>query len=59
MFNLYFKLGISKGGGEYKTIFFKNGVYSVLKIWLDGGCSESPEQMGEIIKREYDKVFNS
>ena len=59
MFNLYFKLGISKGGGEYKTIFFKNGVYSVLKMWLEGGYVESSEQMGIIIKREYDKVFNS
>lgn len=59
MFNLYFKLGISKGDGEYKTIFFKNGVYSVLKMWLDGGCVESVEQMNQIIKREYDKVFNS
>ena len=59
MFNLYFKLGISKGGGEYKTIFFKNGVYSVLKMWPEGGYVESSEQMGIIIKREYDKVFNS
>lgn len=59
MFNLYFKLGISKSGGEYNTIFFKNGVYSVLKIWLEGGCVESIEQMSQIIKREYDKVFNS
>ena len=59
MFNLYFKLDISKGGGEYKTIFFKNGVYSVLKMWLEGGCVESAEEMSKIIKREYDKVFNS
>jgi len=59
IFDLYFKLGISKGGGEYKTIFFKNGVYSVLKMWLEGGCVESAEEMSKIIKREYDKVFNS
>lgn len=57
MFNLYFKLGISKSGGEYRTIFFKNGAYSVAKMWFDGGCSESPEQMGEIIKREYQKIL--
>ena len=57
MFNLYFKLGISKGGGEYKTIFFKNGVHSVLKMWLEGGYVESVEQMNQIIKREYDKLF--
>ena len=57
MFNLYFKLGISKSGGEYKTKFFKNGVYSVLKMWLEGGCVESSEQMGIIIKREYEKIY--
>ena len=57
MFNLYFKLGISKGGGEYKTIFFKNGAYSVLKMWFEGGCVESVEQMGDIIKREYKKIL--
>lgn len=57
MFNLYFKLGISKGGGEYKTIFFKNGVYSVAKMWFEGGCVESSEQMGIIIKREYEKIY--
>ena len=57
MFNLYFKLGISKGDGEYKTIFFKNGVFSVLKMWLEGGCVESVEKMNQIIKREYDKLF--
>ena len=59
MFNLYFKLGISNGSGECKTIFFKNGVFSVLKMWLEGGCVESAEEMSKIIKREYDKVFNS
>lgn len=57
IFDLYFKLGISKGDGEYKTIFFKNGVYSVLKMWLEGGCVESVTQMSQIIKREYDKLF--
>lgn len=57
IFNLYFKLGISKTGSEYKTIFFKNGVHSVLKMWLEGGCVESAEQMSQIIKREYSKLF--
>ena len=56
MFNLYFKLGISKSGGEYKTIFFKNGVHSVLKMWFEDGCIESSEQMNSIIKREYEKM---
>ena len=57
IFNLYFKLGISKSENEYKTIFFKNGVHSVLKMWFEGGCVESAEEMSEIIKREYSKVF--
>ena len=59
MFNLYFKLGISNGSGECKTIFFKNGVFSVLKMWLEGGCVESAEEMGKIVKREYDKIYSN
>lgn len=50
MFNLYFKLAISKSCGEYKTIFFKNGMYSVLKMWLEGGCVESAEEMSKFLK---------
>lgn len=58
MFKLYFKLGISKNVGDYKTIFFKNGVYSVLKMWFEDECIDSVEEMNMIIKREYNKVFN-
>jgi len=39
-------------------IFFRTGAYSVAKMWFDAGCVESSEQMGEIIKREYEKCFN-
>ena len=57
VFSVYFKLGVSKTTGDYKKIFFRNGAYSVAKMWFDGGCIEPPEQMGEIIKREYEKIY--
>lgn len=57
VFEIYFKLGMSKKSTEYKTLFFTNGVYAVAKMWFEGGCAEPPEQMGEIIKREYKKAF--
>lgn len=55
-FETYFKLGISREKTDYKMLFFRNGAYSVAKMWFDGGCIESPEQMGEILKREYNKI---
>ena len=57
VFDIYFKLGISKSKVDYKTLFFRNGAYSVAKMWFDGGCNESPEQMSEILKREYNKLI--
>ena len=57
VFDIYFKLGISKKTADYKTLFFRNGVYAVAKMWFEGGCVEPPEQMGEIAKREYTKLF--
>ena len=57
VFTIYFKLGMSKKSADYKNLFFRNGVYAVAKMWFEGGCQESPEQMGEIIKREYKKAF--
>jgi len=56
VFEIYFKLGISQAKTDYKLLFFRNGAYSVAKMWFDGGCIESPEQMGEILKREYLKI---
>ena len=56
---VYFKLGMSKKSADYKELFFRNGVYAVAKMWIEGGCVESPEQMGEIIKREYKKAFGA
>ena len=58
VFSVYFKLGVSKTTGDYKEIFFRSGAYSVAKMWFDSGCIESSEQMGEIVKREYLKLFS-
>lgn len=57
VFTVYFKLGMSKKSADYKELFFRNGVYAVAKMWIEGGCVESPEQMGEIVKREHSKLF--
>ena len=57
VFEIYFKLGISKKSADYKKLFFRNGVYAVAKMWFDEGCKEPPEQMGEIVKREYMKIY--
>lgn len=37
----------------YHIEFFRNGLNSIIKMWLDGGCQESPEEMADILKREY------
>ncbi len=57
MFKVYFKLGLSKATVDYKMIFFRNGAYSVAEMWFDGGCVEYIEQMGQILEREYKKLF--
>ena len=38
---------------EYHIEFFKNGLNSVIKLWLKNGCKESPEEIDSIIKSEY------
>lgn len=57
LFQVYFKLGIIQTVTDYKTIFFRNGIYSVAKLWFEDGCTESPQKMGDILKREYEKLF--
>ena len=57
LFQIYFKLGVSQTATDYKTIFFRNGIYSVTKLWFEDGCKESPQKMEEITKREYKKLF--
>lgn len=38
---------------EYHIEFFKSGFNAIVKLWLAGGCKESPEEMDEIIRSEY------
>ena len=42
---------------DYKTTFFINGLRAVIITWLDSDCSDSVEQMNEIVMREYRKLF--
>lgn len=37
----------------YHMEFFKNGITAIIKMWLAGGCKETPEEMNEIIQSEY------
>ena len=57
LFQVYFKMGLSQTASDYKTLFFRNGVYSVAKLWFEDGCIDTPQKMGEIIQREYVKLF--
>ncbi len=38
---------------RYHIEFFRNGLNAIIKMWLAGGCVESPEEMAQIIKQEY------
>ena len=38
---------------EYHIEFFRNGLNSIIKMWLNNGCKETPEEMAEILKSEY------
>ena len=38
---------------EYHMEFFKSGLNRIIKIWLQNGCKETPEEMFEIVKSEY------
>lgn len=38
---------------EYHIEFFRSGFNAIVKMWLSGGCKESPEEMEEILKSEY------
>ena len=33
--------------------FFKAGITQIIKLWLQNDCKESPEEIFEIIKSEY------
>lgn len=38
---------------KYHIEFFKNGLNAIIKMWLAGGCKETPEEMAEILETEY------
>ena len=38
---------------KYHIEFFRNGLNAIIKLWLSGGCQESPEEMAEVLKAEY------
>ena len=37
----------------YHLEFFKSGFNAIVKMWLAGGCRETPEEMEEILHKEY------
>lgn len=38
---------------KYHIEFFRNGINSIIKMWLADGCVETPEEMAEILRSEY------
>lgn len=38
---------------EYHIAFFKAGITRIIKMWLQNGCKESPEDLFAILKSEY------
>ena len=39
---------------KYHIEFFRNGLNAIIKMWLSGGCVESPEEMAEVLKTAHD-----
>lgn len=38
---------------KYHVEFFRNGINAIIKLWMAGGCQESPEEMAEVLRQEY------
>lgn len=38
---------------KYHIEFFKSGLNAIIKMWLNSGCIETPEEMADILKAEY------
>ena len=38
---------------RYHSEFFRAGITRIIRMWLEDGCKESPEDMMEIIRSEY------
>ena len=41
---------------KYHIEFFRNGLNAIIKMWLAEGCRESPEEMAEVLKKEYRRI---
>ena len=46
-------------GLEYHITFFRSGFNAIVKLWLQRGCRETPEQMCRILLAEYSGRFDS
>ena len=55
--NVYDKVRAAEEFGneniKYHIEFFRNGLNAIIKLWLFGGCKESPEEMARVLKTEY------
>ena len=38
---------------KYHIEFFRNGLNAIIKLWLAGGCRETPDEMAEVLISEY------
>ena len=38
---------------EYHMEFFRSGLTRIIKLWMENGCRETPEEMMEILRSEY------
>lgn len=38
---------------EYHMEFFRAGITRIIRMWLENGCKESPDDMMEILRSEY------
>ncbi len=38
---------------EYHMAFFQAGLNAIIKMWLQNGCKESPEEINDILHSEY------
>ena len=39
--------------GKYHQEYFRAGLSAIIKMWVDGGCVETPEELLSVLHREY------
>lgn len=44
---------------DYHVTFFRHGFNAIVKLWLQQGCRETPEQMCQILLTEYSGRFEA